>query len=228
MAMNFFLFIFFFLPFIFCQNFSPLTLSPSSSSSTTLRASSSSFSNLKSKSLLVGLGGVGGGLFVYWFGYRKLQQQTTKLEVENHDLLEYIKLQTELHQLQEKGWKDQLFGLENAYKELYQDSLERDYEEFKAPDANHDEVITGEEFESYVSKYLQSFPELSESDFPKFEEFDFNENGEVTFNEWRGYLKQQQKKLKPPAVASTTVGDDLISQQRTSRQQAPLFSSNSE
>jgi hypothetical protein len=226
MEINSFLFFFCFLPSIFCQNFSPLTLNPSSSS-TSLRAPSSPALNLKTKGLLVALGGVGGGFFVYWFGYRKLQQQTTKLEVENHDLLEYIKLQTELHELQEKGWKDQLFGLENSYKELYQDSLERDYEEFKAPDANHDEVITSEEFESYVAKYLQSFPELSENDFPKFEEFDFNENGEVTFSEWRGYLKQQQKKFKPSAAASTEVGDDLIARQRTSRQQ-PLFSSNSE
>lgn len=85
---------------------------------------------------------------VYWFGYRKLQSKTSKLQVENSDLLEYIKLQTEYHQLQEKGWKDQMSSLELAYKELYQDSLERDYEEFKAPDANHDEIITLDEVHS--------------------------------------------------------------------------------
>jgi hypothetical protein len=93
----------------------------------------------------LGLGAMGGGMLLYWFGYRKLQQQTTKLETENHDLLEYIKLQTELHQLQQQGWKDQIVSLENSYQELYQDSLERDYEEFKAPDGNHDELISSEE-----------------------------------------------------------------------------------
>lgn len=94
---------------------------------------------------MLALGGLGGGLMVYWFGYRKLQSKTSKLSLENNDLLEYIKLQTEYHQLQEKGWKDQLTSLELSYKELYQDSLERDYEEFKAPDRNHDDIITPEE-----------------------------------------------------------------------------------
>jgi hypothetical protein len=55
------------------------------------------------------------------------------------------------------------------------------------------------QFDIYISKYLQSFPELSENDFPKFTEFDLNGNGEVTFSEWRGYLKLQ-KKLKPSAA----------------------------
>ena len=38
-------------------------------------------------------------------------------------------------------------------------------------------MISREEFDTYVRKYLSSFPELSEKDFPKFEEFDLNHDG---------------------------------------------------
>ncbi len=77
-----------------------------------------------------------------------------KLSEERKDLIEYIKLQTELSQLQEKGWKEQYADLERAYKNLRHDMIERDYEEFKAPDLNNDDTITKEEV---IFKYLCFF-----------------------------------------------------------------------
>ena len=57
---------------------------------------------------------------------------------------------------------------------MEKETIERDYEEFKAPDTNNDDMISRSEFNTYVRKYLSSFPELSEKDFPKFEEFDLD------------------------------------------------------
>lgn len=48
------------------------------------------------------------------------------------------------------------------------------------------------QFETYVTKYLASFPELSEKDFPRFVEFDLNSDGKVSFSEWQEYLAQQK------------------------------------
>jgi hypothetical protein len=138
----------FFLPHSLGQNYLPPRQSSSRGPSDRGRG--------KGVGVGLGLGAIGGGMLLYWFGYRKLQQKTTKLETENNDLLEYIKLQTELHQLQQQGWKDQILGLENSYQELYRDSLERDYEEFKAPDGNQDELISSEEVRSADSSFLLS------------------------------------------------------------------------
>ena len=68
-------------------------------------------------------------------------------------------------------------SLQQALYESEQEALQRDYEEFKAPDANGDDMITRAEFNTYVRKYLASFPELSEKDFPKFDEFDLDGDG---------------------------------------------------
>ena len=43
-----------------------------------------------------------------------------------------------------------------------------------------------------MTKYLSSFPELSEKDFPRFVEFDLNADGKVSFSEWQEYLSQQK------------------------------------
>lgn len=78
----------------------------------------------------------------YWFGSRK---QFKKVKTENNDLIEYIKLQTELYNLQERAWKDQYNELDKLYKELHRDTLDRDYDEFKAPDSNNDDMISHSE-----------------------------------------------------------------------------------
>ena len=103
---------------------------------------------------LLAVGGLSGGLLFYLFGYKKLKEETKKLKLENRDLLEFIKLQTELNQLQQEGLKEQLKDLEKSYQELYQDLLERDYEEFKAPDTNGDNIVTREEVSFSNSLYL--------------------------------------------------------------------------
>ena len=79
-------------------------------------------------------------------------------------------------------------------------------------------MISREEFDTYVRKYLSSFPELSEKDFPKFEEFDLNHDGIVSFDEWQEFLAQQKIKEAEKAKAGTTKGsgdanyNDLLNQ----------------
>ena len=48
---------------------------------------------------------------------------------------------------------------------MEKETVERDYEEFKAPDTNNDDMISRAEFNIYVKKYLSSFPELSSATF---------------------------------------------------------------
>merc|ERR1711991_1246689 len=85
-------------------------------------------------------------------------------------------------------------GLYKAYEEMEKETVERDYEEFKAPDTNNDDMISRAEFNIYVKKYLSSFPELSERDFPRFEEFDLDGDGIVSFEEWQQFLYLQKQK----------------------------------
>lgn len=113
-------------------------------------------------------------------------------EKEKKELLQYIQLQDEVYKQRERQWQQEYQKLYKAYDELEKESLERDYEEFKAPDTNNDDMITKAEFNTYVRKYLSSFPELSEKDFPKFEEFDLDADGIVSFEEWQQFLVQQK------------------------------------
>ncbi|KAJ1405528.1 hypothetical protein B484DRAFT_404408, partial [Ochromonadaceae sp. CCMP2298] len=94
--------------------------------------------------------------------------------------------------------------------------VERDYEEFKAPDTDGDDMISRTEFNTYVRKYLSSFPELSEKDFPKFEEFDLNQDGIVSFAEWQQFLVQQKLAEKQKAAQGAQTGgsgayDEMLS-----------------
>lgn len=52
------------------------------------------------------------------------------------------------------------------------------------------------QFDVYVTKYLSSFPELSDKDFPSFDEFDTNQDGFISFSEWQEFLKQQRDGTK--------------------------------
>ena len=89
--------------------------------------------------------GICGGVAGYWLGSRKSKKQYQKVQTENNDLIEYIKLQTELYNLQERAWKDQYNDLDKKYKELHRDTLDRDYDEFKAPDSDNDDMISHSE-----------------------------------------------------------------------------------
>eukprot|EP01031_Cornospumella_fuschlensis_P046084 gene46084-56413_t len=107
------------------------------------------------------------------------QRLNRKFKKEKLDLLEQVELA--LQQRDEK-WRKEYMKVYKAYEELEKETVERDYEEFKAPDSNNDDMISRSEFNAYVTKYLSSFPELSEADFPKFDDFDQDEDGLVSFD----------------------------------------------
>ena len=57
-------------------------------------------------------------------------------------MLDYIKQIDEVYRQREKQWQGEYQKLYKAYEELEKDSLERDYEEFKAPDTDGDDKVT--------------------------------------------------------------------------------------
>lgn len=83
--------------------------------------------------------------------------------------------------------------------ECQQESLKRDYEEFKQPDANGDDVISRAEFATYIHNYMKAYPHIPKEEYPTFEDFDMNRDGLVTFQEWQEYLYQQQLAEKQAA-----------------------------
>ena len=87
--------------------------------------------------------------------------------------------------------------LQRALYESEADALQRDYDEFKAPDVDNDDVISVSEFGSYIKNYMKAYPLIPESDYPTFYDFDKNRDGLVTFREWQAYLKDQAKKADP-------------------------------
>jgi Ca2+-binding EF-hand superfamily protein len=131
-------------------------------------------------------GGAALGSFVAVQLVRKKHRKELGLKTEE---LERIK---EEAALREVNWQREYSALYKNYEKLEKDTLERDYEEFKAPDSNNDDMISRQEFNSYVKKYLSSFPELSEKDFPKFDDFDLDGDGLVSFDEWQKFLSQQK------------------------------------
>lgn len=139
--------------------------------------------------------GVAGGVLGGWLVHRHMKNKHSK---EKEELAIYLATQEEVYKQREKQWQSEYRKLYNAFEELEKETIERDYEEFKAPDANNDDMISRQEFNIYVRKYLSSFPELSEKDFPKFEEFDLDGDGIVSFDEWQQflYLQKQQEALK--------------------------------
>lgn len=137
-----------------------------------------------------GVLGLVAGTFVG--GWLQSRRGKKKFEKEKKDLVQYIKLQEEVYKTRESQWQAEYQKLYKVYDELEKETLERDYEEFKAPDTNNDDMISRAEFNTYVRKYLSSFPELSERDFPKFEEFDLDGDGIVSFEEWQNFLYQQK------------------------------------
>lgn len=146
--------------------------------------------------------------------------------------MRYIQYQEDVYKQSTAQWQQEYQKLYKAYEEIEKETIERDYEEFKAPDTDNDDIISREEFNIYVKKYLSSFPEMSERDFPRFEEFDLNNDGKVTFDEWQTFLYQQ--KLKEQATAKANSGSksksndayaDLLSALYESSNQADSFNS---
>ena len=156
--------------------------------------------------ILAAAGGVlvGGGLSA-WIVSARLKK---KHEKEQAELMNYLMAQEEQYKAREKQWQQEYRTLFKAYEEIEQETAERDYEEFKAPDVNNDNMISRDEFSTYVQKYLSSFPELSEKDFPKFDEFDLNHDGIVSFQEWQEFLILQKELEKSKAKKASKGSND--------------------
>lgn len=107
--------------------------------------------------------------------------------------MEELEKVKDYYDLRDKQWQQEYSKLYKSYEKLERETLERDYEEFKAPDSDNDDMISRSEFNTYVKKYLSSFPELSEKDFPKFDDFDLDGDGMVSFDEWQKFLYQQKQ-----------------------------------
>lgn len=157
--------------------------------------------------VMIAVGGIMGNFVGGWMKKRGLAKRHKK---EKKELLNYIQQIDDVYKQREAQWQKEYQKLYKAYEALEKDSLERDYEEFKAPDTDGDDKVTREEYAIYVRKYLASFPELSEKDFPNFDEFDLDADGTVSFAEWQRYLKQQ--KLKEAQKSQEEKGDGTYSQ----------------
>lgn len=169
--------------------------------------------------VLVGImSGIVGGTVGGWLQARRLRP---KFDKEKKDLLKYIQMQESLYKDRDNQWTAAYQKLYKAYEKLETETLERDYEEFKAPDTDGDDMISRAEFAIYVRKYLSSFPELSEKDFPKFEEFDLNHDGTVSFEEWQLFLAQQ----KIEEAQKGKKGNGLLDALYTTSNSADSFSS---
>jgi len=177
-------------------------------------------------SLVVGaIAGLVGFVAGGWFQSGRLKKKHDK---DKKDLLQYIQLQDEVYKQRESQWTKEYTKLYNAYEKMQQDTLERDYEEFKAPDTNNDDMISRTEFNTYVRKYLSSFPELSEKDFPRFEEFDLDGDGNVSFAEWQKFLQQQKLAEQKAGAAGTgkqSAYSELLNALYDQSTQADSFSS---
>lgn len=101
--------------------------------------------------------------------------------------VEVQKLKTMIYEFEYRNQE-----LKQALYESEQESIKRDYEEFKQPDANGDDVISRAEFSTYIRNYMKAYPHIPQEEYPTFEDFDMNRDGLVTFAEWQEYLYQQQ------------------------------------
>lgn len=159
--------------------------------------------------------GFAGSVLGGWTQSRKLAKKFAK---EKKELMQYIQMQEDVYKRRDQDWQTEYQKLYKAYEALENETLERDYEEFKAPDTNNDEMISRAEFAVYVKKYLSSFPELTEKDFPKFEEFDLNGDGMVSFQEWQKFLKLQKQQEKAKQLHQSAHHDHTGTQKQNTQQ----------
>jgi hypothetical protein len=90
--------------------------------------------------------------------------------------------------------------------------MQRDYDEFKQPDVDGDDMISRAEFNMYVKNYLSSYPGMTEKDYPKFEDFDHDQNGYVNFTEYSKQMKIQAKKAEQDAIRAQQSGSHAAAQ----------------
>lgn len=119
---------------------------------------------------------------------KKRQKELERLyQIISAKNVEVQKLKTMIYEYEYRNQE-----LKQALYESEQESLKRDYEEFKQPDANGDDVISRAEFATYINNYMKAYPHIPKEEYPTFEDFDINRDGLVTFQEWQEYLYQQQ------------------------------------
>lgn len=119
---------------------------------------------------------------------KKSQKELERLyQIISSKNVEVQKLKTMVYEYEYRNQE-----LKQALHESEQESLKRDYEEFKQPDANGDDVISRAEFATYIRNYMKAYPHIPPEEYPTFEDFDINRDGLVTFQEWQEYLYQQQ------------------------------------
>lgn len=121
-------------------------------------------------------------------GSKKSKQEMERLyKIISAKNVEVQKLKTMIYEFEYRNQE-----LKQALYESEQESIKRDYEEFKQPDANGDDVISRAEFSTYIRNYMKAYPHIPQEEYPTFEDFDMNRDGLVTFAEWQEYLYQQQ------------------------------------
>ena len=142
----------------------------------------------------------------------KLQTSLAVKRVESDQLVQTVKtLQYQVKELQQ------------ALYESEAEALQRDYEEFKAPDVDGDDKISIYEFGAYIKNYMKAYPHIPEIDYPTFDDFDINHDGTVTFKEWQRYLQDQKKAEKGSTKQSKSAISDLNSKAQETKSFQQLY-----
>jgi len=116
---------------------------------------------------------------MYSYGQKQKQHEQQLATVSQQFALkrgEVARLETAARQCQY-----QVRELQQALYESEAEALQRDYEEFKAPDADGDERISIYEFGAYIANYMKAYPHIPEEDYPTFEDFDKNRRARRPF-----------------------------------------------
>ena len=129
-----------------------------------------------------------------------------KAQAEKDHLISVLtvkKMENQQLQYVVQQYEYQIHELQRALYDSEAEGLQRDYEEFKAPDQNGDDVISRQEFHTYIRNYMKAYPQIPESDYPTFDDFDTKSDGYVTFAEWQEYMKLQKEQEKKDKAMGT-------------------------